>query len=437
MLDEDQQRILGLLAARGLATSVDLQRATGASQPTVSRLLASLSKEVVRVGHARRARYGLPKSIHGLPARQPLWWTDERGAVERLGTLTLLARDAVHVEAGFGDFATRNVLPWLLTPLAAQGFLGRVLAQRLAAHGLGSDPHRWSVESALFAALQLHDGPGAITLGEPAAAAAHNVLPTNENELPAALDALSLDVAKTLPAGSSAAGEQPKFLALFDDGRHVIVKFTPPHGTPFGDRWRDLLQAERLASAVLAAHGVPVAATRVVESRKRAYLISERFDRVGRRGRRHVISVGAAHDAFVPEPSRSNWAVICEALARQRRLSDEDARRAAALLQFGRLIGNSDMHSGNLSLFVQRHDLGKARFTLAPLYDMLPMRWRPDPTLGGAPDYAPFEPDAAALSGAAVVPAREFWARLADLADASAALQRVARQMHTQLSTAG
>ncbi|MFO1297307.1 MAG: hypothetical protein U1F25_13120 [Rubrivivax sp.] len=30
-------------------------------------------------------------------------------------------------------------------------------------------------------------------------------------------------------------------------------------------------------------------------------------------------------------------------------------------------------------------DLARGRFTLAPVYDMLPMRWRPDLLSGGAP----------------------------------------------------
>jgi hypothetical protein len=73
---------------------------------------------------------------------------------------------------------------------------------------------------------------------------------------------------------------------------------------------------------------------------------------------------------------------VCAASARQRRLTELDAERAAALLAFGRLIAKSDMHSGNLSLFVELEDLAKGRFTEAPLYDMLPMRWRPNPVLG-------------------------------------------------------
>ena len=437
--DLDRQRILGLLATRGLASAQELQEAIGRSQPTLSRLLAGLSGEVLTLGRARATRYGIGKSIRGLPAQQPVWWTGGDGTPLRIGTLSLLAGDVLHVEADAFNSTTRGALPWFLSPLQAQGFLGRLLAQRLAGAGVDSQPERWNLETVLFAALHLHDAAGAITLGEPwtptpaTATAAHAPLPTEPRQLPAALDALAADVARTLPAGSSAGGEQPKFLALLDDGRHVLVKFTPPRGTPFGERWADLLQAEALASQVLAEHGVDVAATRVVDSAQRSYLLSARFDRIGPRGRRHVVPVGAAHQAFVAD-TYVNWATSCEALARQRRLPALDARRAEALLHFGRLIGNTDMHAGNLGLFVAREDLARGRFTLAPVYDMLPMRWRPDAAMGGAPDYTPFQPDPRSAGSAAVGPATVFWNRLTQHAPVSRALRQVARQMADRLS---
>lgn len=426
----DHELILGILTARGIASSHDLQVASGKSQPTISRLLADLSSRVVTLGRARATRYGLSKSIHGRPGRQPIVWTFEDGSVRQVGTLTLLADDVVHIDAEFGESVARGVLPWYLTPLHAQGFLGRLLAQRLSAEGVAANPDAWSVETALFAALHLQDPPGAITLGEPEApqAGRHSPLPADPARLPKALDALSLDVARTLPAGSSAGGEQPKFLALIEDGRHVLVKFTPPKGTPFGDRWGDLLHAEALANKVLARHGVTVATASAVESGHRTYLVSERFDRVGERGRRHVVSVGAVHAAFVPGPY-AHWGATCETLARQRRLPAEEAPRAAALLQFGRLIGNTDMHSGNLGLMVQPQDLAKGRFTLAPVYDMLPMRWRPDASLGGAPDYAPFEPDSLSAGGPAATPAHEFWKELASSKSVTPGLREVAAEM--------
>jgi hypothetical protein len=273
-----------------------------------------------------------------------------------------------------------------------------------------------------------------MTLGDAGAVAREPVrLPADPARQPTALDALASDVARTLPAGSSAAGEQPKFLALTEQGRHVLVKFTPPRGTPFGDRWGDLLHAEVLASRVLRRYGVPVATAAIVESDRRTYLVSERFDRVGERGRRHVVSVGAAHAGFVAG-SFPGWSAACEALHRQRRLSAQDAARVTALQQFGHLIGNTDMHAGNLGLFVLLEPAQRGRFTLAPVYDMLPMRWRPDAAFGGARDYAPFEPEPISAGSAAAVPARAYWRELAVHDRVSEPLREVAAEMAERLA---
>ena len=128
--DSDLQRILGLLAARGIASAAELQMLLGKSQPTLSRLLAELSGRVLTLGRARATRYGLAKSIRGLPSQQPVWWTGEDGTPVRIGTLSLLAGDLLHVEAGAYNATTHGALPWFLSPLRPQGFLGRLLAQR-------------------------------------------------------------------------------------------------------------------------------------------------------------------------------------------------------------------------------------------------------------------------------------------------------------------
>jgi hypothetical protein len=211
------------------------------------------------------------------------------------------------------------------------------------------------------------------------------------------------------------------------------VKFTPPRGSPFGERWHDLLHAECLAARVLARHGVEVAQSRIVESKARTYLVSSRFDRVGPTGRRHVVYIGQAHEAFVPD-LYANWAATAGALARQGRLSGVEAERVAALLAFRRLIGNSDMHSGNLGLMVSLEDMAKGRFTLAPVYDMLPMRWPPNPALGGAADYTAFEPDRLSLASSARVPAQEFWRELEAHASVSKGLRTVAGEMAKRLA---
>ncbi len=437
VLSRDHEVILGVLSHRGIASSQQLQEATGKSQATVSRLLAGLSGQLLTFGRARATRYALPRPIRGLAAQQPVFWTDADGVISEIGTLCHLAGEQVYVSdtAHFPAGPTRE-LPWALSPLRAQGFLGRLHAQRLEGAGLDGDPDRWSLESTLYAALFLHDASGAITLGHASATRPrHPPMARAGKALRADLDAMALDVARTLPAGSSAGGEQPKFLAVLQgdrsapgDVQHVIVKFTPPHDTPFGQRWRDLLLAEHLASEILARHGIAAARTRIESTPTRTYLISERFDRFGAHGRRHAVAIGEVHRAFVPD-SYANWVATSAALARQGRLPQADHQTVTTLLAFGRLIGNTDMHSGNLALFVALPDLLKGRFTLAPAYDMLPMRWRPNASLGGNPDYAPFEPDHASLSSPAVAPAQVWWSALADHPDISPALRRVAAEM--------
>jgi HipA-like C-terminal domain len=427
MNDPDAALLLARLAERGWATSAELQGLLGKSQPTLARLLGALAPRLLTLGAGRRTRYALPQTIAGRSAVQPLHWVHEDGRIEAWGTLSFVAGQRVHLSAPGIDAQAVGALPWWLAPLRGEGFIGRLLAARLAPQGLDRDPARWPLEHQLLAALHMTDAPGALVLGEPTAAAAAP-LPDRDSH-----DALAEDVAATLPAGSSAGGEQAKFLAQrADDGAALLVKFTPPRGTPFGERWHDLLHAEALALDTLAAHGVPVAGTRVAETARRTYLESLRFDRVGRAGRRHAVPLWAAHDAFVPGP-RQHWAATCDALAAQRRLSADAAAQVRALLHFGRLIGNSDMHFGNLSLFVAPADAARGRFTLAPVYDMLPMRWRPD-VATGAFDWLPFTPEPIDLQSSARPVAQAFWRRVAAHTALSAGFRALAREMSARMA---
>jgi hypothetical protein len=379
----------------------------------VSRALRALAPRVAVLGRQRSARYALAQPLRGLAGQQPLTWTDTQGRRHDWGTLTHLGAGRLHVQAPGVDWSGEGRLPWFLAPLRLQGFLGRLWARSPAAAGLDPNPERWRIDELLAVLLQqVHDLPGAIGLGEPVARPT-DPAPVEPRSRLAFFDTLAADVARTLPAGSSAGGEQAKFLVSdAGSGGHWLVKFTPPRGTPFGERWHDLLSGEALALAVLAEHGVPVARAELLASAQRSYLASPRFDRVGATGRRHVVPLDAVHEAFVHGPRR-DWAATCAALAHQRRLPRDAGPQARALLQFGRLIGNTDMHFGNLSVVVgSAADLARGRFTLAPVYDMLPMRWRPD-TASGELTLLPFTPEPADLDSSARPLARLFWQRLA------------------------
>lgn len=415
-----------ILAQRGPAGAAELCAALGISQPTLSRALAALGGEVAVLGAGRSTRYAWPRPILGRAARQPLFWIDEGGRIERFGVLSSLAGGRVHLSAPGVDQISDGALPWLLAPLRGEGFIGRAQARALAAFGLDRDPGRWPLEHQLFAALHTTDAPGAIVIGEPAPSA----LPELRDD--ADFDRLADEAAAGGMAATSAAGEQPKFLARRPDGAPVLVKFSPPRGTPFGERWHDLLHAEALALAVLADWGVPVAGCEVVVTARRTCLVSHRFDRVGSHGRRHVVPLWAAHTAFVQGPQQ-HWAASVEVLAAQRRLPADAAVQVQALRGFGRLIGNTDMHFGNLSLFVARDDAARGRFALAPVYDMLPMRWRPDAGTGEL-GLLPFTPEPVDLQGAARGPAAEFWRRAATLQPCSAEWRSLAAEMHARVA---
>lgn len=388
-LDPLQGALLGFLAQRGLATSNELQALTGMSQPTVSRALAGLSAQgVVTLGRGRATRYGLCRPILGVRSgQQAVWRYGMHGNMERWGTLTWLAGEQIHVQAQGMEWLVKGELPWFLAPLRMEGFLGRLQARRSHVSTLvGDDPSRWGVEQQLYVATsQVHDAPGAMTLGSPEGPGAIEPAPTDDAARSLHYDRIAANVADHLPAGSSAAGEQAKFLVnrrtagagQTAEWEWLLVKFTPPRGTPFGERWNDLLHAEALALATLADAGEPVARARVLSSGRRTYLESVRFDRIGGHGRRHAVPLWAVHKAFVNGPSNERWTGTCDELERQKRLSAEDAQRVRLWRLFGNLIGNNDMHAGNLSLWAD--DPRSGRFTLAPCYDMLPMAYKPEP----------------------------------------------------------
>ncbi len=403
----------------------------GKSQPTVSRLLRECDADIVRLGQGRGTRYAIPELIWGLPSRQALYWADAR----RWGTLTFLAGNRIHVSGPKLEVVTQGELPWFLDNFRLEGFLGRAWAKKLS---FDHNPEKWSLAQILFANCQFaYDPPGAISIGEPIGEPIGELL-NSVSSTPAAkaaaYDRYADDGASTLPAGSSAGGEQPKFLVVEDASgdpstmRRLIVKFSPPRGTPFGERWHDLLWAEHLALKVLAVNGFATAQTQVIQSLRRTYLESVRFDRAGLH-KIHTVPLSAVHRAFVHGPQR-NWAETCDTLTAQKRLPRTDASAARVLLEYGRLIGNSDMHFGNLSLYAP--DPAAGRFTLAPAYDMLPMRYRPDIHRGDT-DYSFIEPSrppqghqAAWNQGLRM--AREFWRQVTNQPAVGKSMRQVAER---------
>lgn len=220
--------------------------------------------------------------------------------------------------------------------------------------------------------------------------AAPTPVPIAESEKPAAYARLAQQAANGDLPGSPAGGEQPKFTAyaMTEAGaQHVIVKFSEAEAGPVGERWRDLLLAEFLALTSLRNAGMAAAHAHVVDNlntpARQRFLEIRRFDRFGARGRLGLHSLTALDLEFVGK-GNAGWPEITRELARQGRIDADSAHQAARLWAFGHLIGNTDMHGGNLS-FLSHTD---RPYTLAPAYDMTPMAFAPR-SGGGLPEALP------------------------------------------------
>lgn len=193
--------------------------------------------------------------------------------------------------------------------------------------------------------------------------------------------------------GPSAGGEQPKFGAIVEErgaSRHVLVKFSPAEYSAPARRWCDLLVCEHLAAECLRANGVASVESEIVEGGSRVFLQTTRFDRVGARGRRAVVSLAAMNGEYVGmSPSTRKWSDTVERLESDRWVDRATVSQVRLVETFGRFIANTEMHFANLA-FVPRDD---GRLDLAPVYDMLPMGYSPEAGELPRHDYAVPLPD--------------------------------------------
>ena len=258
--------------------------------------------------------------------------------------------------------------------------MGRAYAANHGATlGLPSNLKEWTDNHALRALLvHGHDGVGNLLLG-PTSRAKFIVMPEPTAlpllDKPLAYARLAVAAAQGESPGSSAGGEQPKFTAFAqtDAGpAHMLVKFSELPDNPVSQRWRDLLLAEHLALTTLRDAGVAAADSAVVDHLDQRFLEVARFDREGAMGRKALVSLRALDAEFVGDAHQA-WPVLVKTLAGLGVVSPEAADATELLWAFGVLIGNTDMHAGNLS-FVS--DTGRP-YHLAPAYDMTPMAFAP------------------------------------------------------------
>jgi len=384
----------------GALSAADLRERLKVSPATLMRMVREAGSEVLRIGRGRATQYGLREVWQNLDAsRFPMFRINESGEAVSAGELTTLA---FHQTAWMPVGTVLSGLPPELADARPSGFLGRYFAAANADLKLPPLLSGWSDHHILLAMSRRgEDLPGNLMIGEESFARWQELrrISRNRNDYPA----LAQATIKGHPPGSSAGGERPKFGVMVGD-RHMLVKFVGRGGA--GDlaarRWCDLLILEAVALQIVASRGIPAAHTNVFETPDCWFLESERFDRVGVRGRIAVISLAAVHDDLA-DP----WARAAVALKDARRLSDEDARRICWLDAFGALIANTDRHQYNILFFPEDSQL-----RLAPAFDQVSMLYAPTGD-GQVPPRDFTLPHATASTldvwGDASDAAREFW----------------------------
>ncbi|GAB2592674.1 hypothetical protein GCM10027066_34430 [Dyella jejuensis] len=106
------------------------------------------------------------------------------------------------------------------------------------------------------------------------------------------------------------------------------------------------------------------------------------------------------------------WVNAVEYLYRRGAIDVEQVARAQRLANIGHLVAHTDMHMGNLS-FLLSNDF-KPLLSVAPAYDMAPMRWVPSSTTGVVPELVK-EATPRVNDREALDIAREVWEVVANL----------------------
>lgn len=407
---------------RGPASSREMQDALGLNQPAVSRQLRLLGDAVVRFKEGRTPFYALAENAFGAGDDLPIFMADANANNTAVGRLRPLAHGgfllqphtgAPRVLLGSRADGLFDDLPYFLQDLRPKGFMGRQIAADLAERSpdFPPDPRRWN--SSHIGRYLVGDGedlPGNLQIGPQAIIRRRRepALCSREN-----YPGIARDVMNGVIPGSSAGGEQPKFAAYCEDcNAHVIVKFSPEANDSVSRRWRDVLLTEYHALETLHEDNQPAAECELLEFDGQLFLESQRFDRSGKFGRMPMISLEAVDAEFTGVGG--TWPAVLLALRQQNLLSWQHLYDGLMLWVFGRLINNSDMHLGNLSLGFE----GEV-FRLLPAYDMCSMGFAPasghvKPISFTPPRIEPFQPPLDNLSlEVPVALARRFWDRLA------------------------
>lgn len=416
------ERLLHHLAQVGPSNATDLCRHLRISQPTFSRLVGTAHETIIRTGRGRQTRYARRRPGPGGSRSVPLLIVDDTGRRHHAATLHPMAPQGFYLETHTDLYRSRiyRAWPYVLEDLRPSGFLGRLVPRLYPELGAPDDITRWTDDHCLLY-LTRHGGDltGNAIVGE-GPMEPPCVVPDNDRA--AIYPQLAERVLAHGIPGSSAAGEQPKFLAAraTDRGQTpVLVKFSPQVTDALGCRVADLLVCEHIAHGVMQECGRPAPRSCLLHSAGRYFLEVERFDRTAAGGRRGIISLRALDLEFVGR--LTSWSDTAQALWQQQRIPQSDYEAIVWLEAFGRLIGNVDRHLGNLSFYCD----GERLLGLAPVYDMLPMLYAPQQNQLVARHFAPDPARAVELPvwDTTMTAARRFWTLVQEHPEISSAFK--------------
>jgi hypothetical protein len=376
-----QKALREFLGQIGLSDSKGIQRQLDISQPAFSRLAASMKSDLLVFGRARATRYALRREISDIGSSFPIYEISDNGSCQEVAILHAISPEGFFVKSHTKDIPEEGFddLPYFLDGLRPTGFLGRLIPRQHPELQLPSDIRNWSAEHCLRYLCRMGwNLSGNLLVGEDA----KRVWEQNVKQPPDLVDSSrrsqvyplrARDVLNKGTPGSSAAGEHPKFLATrSSDLKPIIAKFVLNTLTDSGRRSADLLAGEHIAHEVLASYGQASTKSELVRGTGgELFLEMERFDRIGTSGRLGLITLEAFDSQFVGR--LRSWSDSAQELANLKKISKAMARNIRWLELFGRFIGNTDMHLGNVSFISKGANVVK----LAPVYDMLPMLYAP------------------------------------------------------------
>ncbi|MBN1957472.1 MAG: HipA domain-containing protein [Desulfuromonadales bacterium] len=379
MRDRQKQQLYNLLSHRAL-TSRELVQGLNISQPTLSRLIQSLSHDIIVMGKGRATSYGLPRHSDGQGSRLPIYIIDPRGDAQIFGHLIALQGGQYWLEQAEGSGELHSGIPWQLQDLLVSGYVARSFAYRhCESLHLPRRLADWSSEDKLLAASRFGENQiGNLLIGEESLARyfaqAREEKPLIElDDRPWMYPQLAQKTLTGEVNNALFSGEQPKFsVCINDQGTpcHMLVKFSPAVDSNEARRYADLLVCEHLALEAVRTAGHNTARSRVVIAGHQAFLCLKRFDRRGLLGRLPSLSLKSLH-ARIESPC-DNWIDAAIRLEKKALINTKDAQKLRWLSLFSDLIGNTNQHFHNISLIPHQRN-----YILAPVYGIRPTLYEP------------------------------------------------------------